>query len=220
MPRSDFYEWRSPSRILEVTIHRVCYPITESVLHQVFGSFGGIVEQILVIAATGVVVASLAFDFVEDAADAYGELHGRHIYDDCCQMLIKWGLPTPAAFAPSSSSSVASSPPTAVSVAPAPAAALAPVATSLVVHAPPASTWDAPVATPPATAPATTAPPSDASSSVTSCAISIELDCHIFTREGHDQAPLHQVNLDALPVVLTLDAVATAVSSIWTEERV
>ena len=45
MTRSDFEEWRSPSCILEVTIHKVCYPITEFVLLQVFGSFG-VVEQV------------------------------------------------------------------------------------------------------------------------------------------------------------------------------
>jgi hypothetical protein len=89
---SNLDEWRSPNRILEVTIHRVCYPITESVLHQVFSSFEGIVEQILVIGGTDVVMASLVFDSVEAAADAYGELHGCNIYDDCCLMHIKWGI--------------------------------------------------------------------------------------------------------------------------------
>jgi hypothetical protein len=44
MTRSDFDEWRSPNRTLEVVIHRVRYPITDSVLHLVFGPFGGVVE--------------------------------------------------------------------------------------------------------------------------------------------------------------------------------
>jgi hypothetical protein len=93
MASSDFDEWRSPNRVLEVIIHRVCYPITESVLHRVFGSFGRVVEQILVIGGTDIVLASLAFNSLEVAADAYG-LHGRYIYDGCCQTHIKWGLPT------------------------------------------------------------------------------------------------------------------------------
>jgi hypothetical protein len=84
MSSSSLDEWRSPNRILEVVIHRVCYPITESVLHLVFGPFGGVVEQILVIGGTDVVMASVEFDLVEAAADAYGELHGRNIYDGCC----------------------------------------------------------------------------------------------------------------------------------------
>jgi hypothetical protein len=84
MVSNDFYEWRSPNHTLEVAIHRVCYPINESVLHQVFGSAGGVVEQIMVIGGTDVVMASVEFDSVEAAADAYGELHGRNIYDGCC----------------------------------------------------------------------------------------------------------------------------------------
>jgi hypothetical protein len=77
MAKCDLDEWRSPNRTLEVVIHRVCYPITQSVLHLVFGPFGGVVEQILVIGGTDVVMASVEFDLVEAAADAYGELHGR-----------------------------------------------------------------------------------------------------------------------------------------------
>jgi hypothetical protein len=42
------------------------------------------VEHILVIGGTDVVMDSVEFDSVEAAADAYGELHGRNIYDDCC----------------------------------------------------------------------------------------------------------------------------------------
>jgi hypothetical protein len=84
MASNDFYEWRSPNHTLEVAIHRVCYPINESVLHQVFGSAGGVVEQIMVIGGTDVVMASVEFDSVEAAADAYGELRGRNIYDGCC----------------------------------------------------------------------------------------------------------------------------------------
>jgi hypothetical protein len=51
MAKSDFYEWSSPNRVFGVTIHRVCYPISDSVLSQVFGQLGGMVEQIVVIGA-------------------------------------------------------------------------------------------------------------------------------------------------------------------------
>jgi hypothetical protein len=94
MAKSDFYEWRSPNRVLEVTIHRICYPITNSILSQVFGQFGGMVEQILDIGGTDVVMAIVVFDSVETASDAYGELHSSNIYDDCCQMHMKWGFPS------------------------------------------------------------------------------------------------------------------------------
>jgi hypothetical protein len=135
MASNGFDEWRSPNRILEVAIHRVCYPITESVLHQVFSSFGGVVEQILVIGGTDVVLASVVFDSVEVAADVYGELHGPNIYDGCCQMHIKWGLPTPATRGPvkptsTQSTAAASAPPASMvelTTVPFSAASVAPV---------------------------------------------------------------------------------------------
>jgi len=102
MTRSDFEEWRSPSCILEVTIHKVCYPITEFVLLQVFGSFG-VVEQVHVFGGTDVVLSRVVFESKEVAADAFGELHGRNIYDDCCRMEIKWGLYRECAATPDTS---------------------------------------------------------------------------------------------------------------------
>ena len=102
MTRSDFEELRSPSCILEVTIHKVCYPITEFVLLQVFGSFG-VVEQVHVFGGTDVVLARVVFESKEVAADAFGELHGRNIYDDCCRMEIKRGLYRECAATPDTS---------------------------------------------------------------------------------------------------------------------
>ena len=47
MLTSESDDRRRPNRILEVTIHKVCYPITESLLRQVFGPFG-VVENVSV----------------------------------------------------------------------------------------------------------------------------------------------------------------------------
>jgi hypothetical protein len=91
MPNSRFEDWRPPNRILEVTVHKVFYPITESLLHQVFGTFG-VVEQVLVFGGTNKVLARVVFESKHVVAEAFGELHGRCVYTGCCQLDIKWGL--------------------------------------------------------------------------------------------------------------------------------
>ncbi|CAN6332181.1 unnamed protein product [Urochloa humidicola] len=90
MASSEFEEYRSPNCILEVTIHKVCYPITESILRQIFGQFGK-VEDVYVCMGIEGAEANVVFRSKLEAAEAFGELHGRHIYDGCCQMEIKWG---------------------------------------------------------------------------------------------------------------------------------
>ncbi|CAN6202977.1 unnamed protein product [Urochloa humidicola] len=87
MPKS---EWRSPSRVLEVTIHRAYYPITEKVLHLVFDSFGE-VEHVHVLGGSDHLLAQVVFQTKHAAAEAFGELHGRCVYSGCCQLDIKWG---------------------------------------------------------------------------------------------------------------------------------
>ncbi|CAN6204144.1 unnamed protein product [Urochloa humidicola] len=87
MPES---EWRSPSRVLEVTIHRAYYPITEKVLHLVFDPFGE-VEHVHVLGGSDQLLAQVVFQSKHEAAEAYGELHDRNIYDGCYQMEISWG---------------------------------------------------------------------------------------------------------------------------------
>ncbi|RLN07076.1 uncharacterized protein C2845_PM11G19060 [Panicum miliaceum] len=79
MPTSN---WRSPSRVLEVTVRRAYYPITEEVLHLVFGPFG-LVEQVNVIAVSDHVLACVVFQSKQAAAKAFGNLHGF------CQLDIK-----------------------------------------------------------------------------------------------------------------------------------
>ncbi|CAO2178221.1 unnamed protein product [Urochloa humidicola] len=91
MPTSEFDDWRPPNRCLEVTIHKVCYPVTESLLHQVFCPFGE-VEEVYVCKHLEHVKARVVFQSKLEAAEAFGELHGRNIYDGCCQMEIKWGV--------------------------------------------------------------------------------------------------------------------------------
>ncbi|CAL4915302.1 unnamed protein product [Urochloa decumbens] len=88
MPES---EWRSPSRVLEVTIHRAYYPITEKVLHLVFDPFGE-VKHVHVLGGSDQLLAQVVFETKHAAAEAFGELHGRCVYAGCCQLDIKWGL--------------------------------------------------------------------------------------------------------------------------------
>jgi hypothetical protein len=47
-----------------------------------------------------------------------------------------------------------------------------------------------------------------------------EFFCHDSPCDDHDQAPPHRVNLDGRSIMLTIDAAATAASSICTKERV
>ncbi|CAO2189881.1 unnamed protein product [Urochloa humidicola] len=90
MTRSEVEDYRSPNRILEVTIHKVYYPLSEFVLHQIFGRFGKL-EEVYVCMGVEHVEAKVVFQSKLEAAEAYGELHGRNIYDGCCQLEIKWG---------------------------------------------------------------------------------------------------------------------------------
>lgn len=87
----NFDDWRPPNQILEVTIHKVCYPITESLLRQVFGPFGE-VEHVQVFGGNDRVFAQVVFQSKYDAVDAFGDLHGRSIYHGCCQLDIHYGV--------------------------------------------------------------------------------------------------------------------------------
>lgn len=82
--------WRSPSRALEVTIHQVRYPVTKNVLQQVFSRFGKM--EVYVCKSLEHVKARAVSQSKHEAADAYGDLHGRNIHHGCCQLEIKWGL--------------------------------------------------------------------------------------------------------------------------------
>lgn len=72
MPASD---WRSPSRVLEVTVRQACYPINEKVLHVVFNPFG-VVEQVHVLDGLDHVLAHVVFHSKNYATDAFRKLHG------------------------------------------------------------------------------------------------------------------------------------------------
>ncbi|WVZ98147.1 hypothetical protein U9M48_043617 [Paspalum notatum var. saurae] len=82
--------WRSPSHALDVTIRHVCYHVSESVIHEVFAQFGQ-VDGVHIFGGSDHVFTQVVFHSKRDAADAFGELHGRNIYDGCCQMVINWG---------------------------------------------------------------------------------------------------------------------------------
>ncbi|KAJ1278465.1 hypothetical protein BS78_04G081500 [Paspalum vaginatum] len=93
---NDTLPWKYPHESGEVTVRHAYYPITEKVLYDVFSPFG-VVERVLVdklLVAKGPipVFAQVVFQSRYEAADAFGELHGRNIYDGCCQMEINWGL--------------------------------------------------------------------------------------------------------------------------------
>ncbi|KAL6630550.1 hypothetical protein ACP70R_028623 [Stipagrostis hirtigluma subsp. patula] len=87
MPVSD---WRSPTRVLDVSIHRVRYPVTEKVLRQVFGRYGKL-EEVQLLGGLVVLTARVVFQSRHDAVEAFGSLHGRNIYDACCQLDIQFG---------------------------------------------------------------------------------------------------------------------------------
>jgi len=75
-------------RILRVTIQDVLYPITESLLHQVFGPYG-VVETIEIFPGRSRIVAFIKYGQNHDAARAFQSLQGRNIYDGCCQLGIE-----------------------------------------------------------------------------------------------------------------------------------
>jgi hypothetical protein len=91
MRKSEFGHWRSPSRTLEIAIYKAWYPITESVLHQVFDRFG-VVEGVYVREGLDCIEAHVLFQSKHQAAEAFSNFHGQNIYDGCCDMQIKWGL--------------------------------------------------------------------------------------------------------------------------------
>lgn len=88
MPASD---WRSPSRVLEVTVRQAYYLITEKVLRLVFESFGE-VEHVHMFEGSDQLLTRVGFCSKHDVVDAFGELHGRCLYAGCCQLDINWGL--------------------------------------------------------------------------------------------------------------------------------
>ena len=75
-------------RILRVTIQHVLYPVTESVLHQVFNPYGA-VETIEIFPAKSRIVVFIKYVSPHDAPRAFRSLQGRNIYDGCCQLGIE-----------------------------------------------------------------------------------------------------------------------------------
>ncbi|CAL5095157.1 unnamed protein product [Urochloa decumbens] len=78
-----------PNRILLVTIHHMIYPITVEVLHQVFKAYG-FVEKIVTFQKSAGFQALIQFHSRQEAVEAFGSLHGRNIYDGCCQLDIQY----------------------------------------------------------------------------------------------------------------------------------
>ncbi|AQK63256.1 hypothetical protein ZEAMMB73_Zm00001d013379, partial [Zea mays] len=56
---------------------------------EVFASYGR-VELVHIIGGLDPVLAHVVLETKHEATDAFGELHGRNIYDSCCQLDIQW----------------------------------------------------------------------------------------------------------------------------------
>ncbi|XP_047095091.1 polypyrimidine tract-binding protein homolog 3-like isoform X2 [Lolium rigidum] len=78
-----------PNRILLATIHHMMYPITVEVLHQVFKAYG-FVEKIVTFQKSAGFQALVQYQSRQEAVEAFGALHGRNIYDGCCQLDIQY----------------------------------------------------------------------------------------------------------------------------------
>ncbi|KAM0909304.1 hypothetical protein ACQ4PT_014881 [Festuca glaucescens] len=78
-----------PNRILLATIHHMMYPITVEVLHQVFKAYG-FVEKIVTFQKSAGFQALIQYQSRQEAVEAFGALHGRNIYDGCCQLDIQY----------------------------------------------------------------------------------------------------------------------------------
>jgi hypothetical protein len=84
----DFAAEKMSRQILHVTIQHVLYPITESVLHQVFDPYG-VVETIEIFPGRSRIVAFIKYGLDHDASRAFENLQGRNIYHGCCQLCIE-----------------------------------------------------------------------------------------------------------------------------------
>ncbi|KAL0927091.1 hypothetical protein M5K25_001248 [Dendrobium thyrsiflorum] len=78
-----------PNRVLLVTIHHMLYPITVDVLHQVFSPHG-FVEKIVTFQKSAGFQALIQYQSRSAAVMARNTLHGRNIYDGCCQLDIQY----------------------------------------------------------------------------------------------------------------------------------
>lgn len=78
-----------PNRILLVSVHHMVYPITVDVLHQVFSPYG-FVEKIVTFQKSAGFQALIQFQLCDSATSALDQLHGRNIYDGCCQLDIQY----------------------------------------------------------------------------------------------------------------------------------
>lgn len=77
------------SNIIHVSVSHMIYPVTEVVLRQVFELYGCGVTRMAVFEGNGWVEASVQLRSGHEAVYARDALHGRNIYDGCCNMAIK-----------------------------------------------------------------------------------------------------------------------------------
>lgn len=67
------------------------YPMPEVVLHHISDPYG-VVEGMEIFQQTDDVVVFVEYGSCHDALQAFRTLQGRHIYDGCCQLDIKYAL--------------------------------------------------------------------------------------------------------------------------------
>ncbi|KAL3642214.1 Polypyrimidine tract-binding protein 1 [Castilleja foliolosa] len=89
MDRNTRARGEEPNRILLVTIYHMVYPITEKVLHQVFSPYGSVEKIVTSEKSTGF-HALIQYESHQSAISARNFLQGRNIYDDCCQLDIRF----------------------------------------------------------------------------------------------------------------------------------
>jgi hypothetical protein len=82
------------SNIICVSVSHMIYPVTEAVLREVFEMHGYGVTMMALFQGSGWAKASVQLRSGHEAVHARDALHGRNIYDDCCNISIKC---TPAA---------------------------------------------------------------------------------------------------------------------------
>jgi hypothetical protein len=77
------------SNIIHVSVSHTIYPVTEVVLRQVFEMYGYGVTMMAVFQGRGWVEASVQLQSGHEAVRARDALHGKNIYDGCCNLSIK-----------------------------------------------------------------------------------------------------------------------------------
>lgn len=77
------------SSVIHVSVSHIVYPVTEAVLRKVFELYGCGVVRMVVFQGNSSVEASVQMSSGHEAVHARNALHGRNIYDGCCNISIE-----------------------------------------------------------------------------------------------------------------------------------